>query len=235
MNISRVFMVSAVFLGSSLSVLAQSPSVGPQSSVPEAGPAGTSMADLLESAKRLLLNGGSGGANFGEAVAYLEAAAESGSAEALALLGDAYRLGQYDRQLAPERAVGYYRQAANAGNAGALVKLGDMYRTGLPGLAADPDQAMAFYEEAIERGNNAARLRLLKNLLRAAPNTYVEIIQNRLTRVGLYHGPNHGLLSSPTISAFNQFCILEEGTPICRLGPLSPTVAEFVARSLVTE
>lgn len=124
-----------------------------------AGPdaVGTPADDLLENARQLLRNDGLSSADVAEAMSYLEEAGKAGSVEALVLLGDAYRLGQHDLELSPERAVSYYRQAAAAGNTGALVKLGDIHRTGLPGLPADPDQAIAFCEDAIALGDNGAR------------------------------------------------------------------------------
>jgi TPR repeat protein len=85
------------------------------------------------------------------AIYWLNKAAESGKAEALAALGDLFREGRGGKRDCQE-AHRLYLRAAEQGVVSALNALGDLYDQGL-GVQRDPEMAATWYERARRIGS----------------------------------------------------------------------------------
>jgi TPR repeat protein len=70
---------------------------------------------------------------------------------------------------------------------------------------------------------------LLRNLVGVSPNAYVYLLQGQLRLIGLYAGPQHGLLDQPTISAMLRYCDSKQVGDLCRRGPLTSQSAQVLS------
>lgn len=70
---------------------------------------------------------------------------------------------------------------------------------------------------------------LLRNLVGVAPNAFVYLVQGQLRSIGLYDGPQHGLLDQPTISAMLRYCDSKQVGEVCRRGPLTSQSAQILS------
>ncbi len=96
---------------------------------------------------QMLLDGG----DAEGALDAFRAAARSGDARGLNMLGRIYEAGRAG-PADPGLAAGYYREAAEKGDAWAMFNLGDLYARGA-GVARDDAAAYALYTEAARRGH----------------------------------------------------------------------------------
>jgi hypothetical protein len=70
---------------------------------------------------------------------------------------------------------------------------------------------------------------LLRNLVGVAPNAYVYLLQGQLRSLGLYAGPQHGLLDQTTIAAMLRYCDSKQVGDVCRRGPLTGQSAQVLS------
>ena len=96
--------------------------------------------------------------DYDVAVSCYEQAADMGSSDALARLGDVYNEG-FARRRDTDKAFAYYKQAADAGNADGMYGLGNFYSCGY-GVDADGEKAVEWFEKAAAHGNSNAMIRL---------------------------------------------------------------------------
>jgi len=97
--------------------------------------------------------------NYAEAERRYRRAAALGSADAMASLGDFYRIG-YGAQADPAQAALWYRRAIDAGpNLSALNNLALLYETGR-GVNRDMDEAVRLYLWAASAGNTVAMVNM---------------------------------------------------------------------------
>ena len=97
--------------------------------------------------------------DVGEAVKWVQLAAEQGYASAQRALGDLYRTGKGVPDGMPQdyaEAVKWYRLAAEQGNTSAQYDLGRMYYNG-EGVPQDYAEAVKWYRLAAEQGNTSAQ------------------------------------------------------------------------------
>jgi uncharacterized protein len=109
---------------------------------------------------------------------YLIKKAEQGDAEAQALLGRMYSMGNIITHSYTE-AVKWYWEAAKQGNASAQYNLGGMYEEGDGGLAKDPVEAAKWYRKAAEQGHARAQNNLasLYSAGQGVPQNHAEAIK----------------------------------------------------------
>ena len=96
--------------------------------------------------------------DYDVAVSCYEQAADIGSSDALARLGDVYNEG-FARRRDTDKAFAYYKQAADAGNADGMYGLGNFYSCGY-GVDTDGEKAVEWFEKAAAHGNSNAMIRL---------------------------------------------------------------------------
>ena len=96
--------------------------------------------------------------DYNTAVSCYEKAAEMGSSDALARLGDIYHEG-FARRRDADKAFAYYKQAADARNADGMYELGIFYACGY-GVTKDGKKAVEWFEKAAAHGNSNAMIRL---------------------------------------------------------------------------
>lgn len=114
--------------------------------------------------------------DYDTALKAYNAAADMGSADAMACLGDIYNEGFACRRN-PELSFDFFKKAAEAGNADGMLGLAQAYGCGY-GVNVDGDKALEWYEKAAEAGSYKAMLHLADSFI--AAGTYVDEIRNIL-------------------------------------------------------
>ena len=156
----------------------------------EMGDAGDTLASILLAS--LALSEADGAANLGLGIAWLEQAAENGSAHAMLQLGIIYwRQGQVifsDREGMPmavgiPEAVGWFGRAAETGAGVALAQLGRLYRLGLysrlpDAISPEEEDRLAgdFLEQAVAAGDGAAMAALAMMTRRDDPERGADLM-----------------------------------------------------------
>jgi TPR repeat protein len=92
--------------------------------------------------------------DFGDAIRYLRAAADGGSAEAMGRIGFLYQAGRGVNRDYNE-ALQWYQRAADRGSTSAMIAIGSFFVNGW-GVPRDYVEAMTWYRKAAERGDAAA-------------------------------------------------------------------------------
>lgn len=131
---------------------------GAQTPVPEYWKRTTRDADTAARVEEALYaGGGRHPADPEQAIAWLERAAESGLAQADALLGMIHVLGKHAAQNY-ERGLFHFERGAQRGDASAQFGLGDILYRGLAGGAPDQAAGAHWYEKAADQGHCTAQL-----------------------------------------------------------------------------
>ena len=163
------------------------------------------------------------------AIALLEAEAAAGNLAAAARLLSLFRDGSRDGDVvlvAPDatRARAYLEMITPS------LDRGDMLVETLLMDAADRrDGSFAALGERIGELSPDDQSSLLRNLVGVAPNAYVYLLQGQLRAIGLYAGPQHGLLDQPTIAAMLRYCDSKQVGDVCRRGPLTSQSAQVLS------
>ena len=79
--------------------------------------------------------------------------------------------------------------------------------------------------------SNQTKRTALSRVFSLDRNAYVFLIQERLAELGYYQGNANGLLTSSTITAFNQACVDMNILDDCRTGPLSYSARQSSQRA----
>jgi TPR repeat protein len=86
----------------------------------------------------------------------------------------------------------------------------------------------ASFREELQQIPMPSRTFVVRKLRAINPNAYVYLVQVQLGELNIFQGKPNGTLSRATVRAMFQYCVKHRPAEVCRLGPMTPGVADAI-------